>query len=190
MTRSLPISTIDDLLYLARTNDLSSLRALLSTTATAHNLSLPTILSRTLDPDTHNTPLHMAAANGHTETIQFLLSLLPPPALVNAQNLAGNTPLHYACLNGHVKVAKILLAAGADRGVVNQAGYSAVDEAERSGMEVLGEGTEGGENEARAKAKGGEEGEGNGETGTGKKGSYEAEGIEGEIQKLEIGELL
>ncbi|MCJ1377790.1 hypothetical protein MMC17_000886 [Xylographa soralifera] len=150
--------TIDDILYFARTNSVSDLSDLLFSTATVSKTTPSTILLKVRDPNTYNGPLHMAAANGHTETIHLLLSHdLPvlsddklvaqsnhasssvpaPGSLISARNLAGNTALHYACLNGHLEAAKLLLAAGADPTVVNNAGHDAIYEAEANGKEEV-----------------------------------------------------
>lgn len=52
---------IDDILYFARTNSITDLTDVLSTTATS-----AAILQAAIDPDTGNSALHMASANGHT----------------------------------------------------------------------------------------------------------------------------
>ncbi|MCJ1284480.1 hypothetical protein MMC26_003812 [Xylographa opegraphella] len=149
--------TIDDVLYFARTNSVSDLSDLLHSTAITYNTTPSTILVNAYDPDTHNGPLHMAAANGHTGVIHHLLSfelLLPsnepiapsnhpsssvtaPSSLISVRNLAGNTALHYACLNGHLEAAKVLLAAGADPTIINNAGHDAIYEAEANGKEEV-----------------------------------------------------
>jgi len=46
------------------------------------------------------TPLHMAAQNGHTQTV---LALIEKGAKVSAMNYEGNTPLHMAAQNGHTQ---------------------------------------------------------------------------------------
>ncbi|MCJ1398979.1 hypothetical protein MMC11_002181 [Xylographa trunciseda] len=212
ISAGLPLSpdTIGDVLYYARTNSVSDLTDLLSSTATAHNTTPANILLNTRDPDTHNGPLHMAAANGHIEIIHLLLSCDPSatsynaplalsnrassstPALhslISARNLAGNTALHYACLNGHLEAAKLLLAAGADPTIVNNAGHDAIYEAEANGKEevsrwVLMEG------------KGLEKAVGSGEDRTSRNGEGEESkeerdgenGVENQMEGLGIGE--
>jgi len=54
-------------------------------------------------------PLHVAAANGHTQVVKVLLA---NGADVNIFH--HDKPLHYAAMNGHIEVAEILLARGAD----------------------------------------------------------------------------
>ena len=63
---------IDDLLYLARTNESSELRSELAAIKEAHmtargmRTSEADILLAAVDPETGNNVFHMAAANGHT----------------------------------------------------------------------------------------------------------------------------
>ncbi|XWS71257.1 hypothetical protein CRYUN_Cryun03dG0122900 [Craigia yunnanensis] len=47
------------------------------------------------------TVLHMAAANGHLDIVEYLIG---SGVDVNASNVENNTPLHWACLNGHVEI--------------------------------------------------------------------------------------
>ncbi|KAL6722290.1 ankyrin repeat-containing protein [Lecanora helva] len=147
-TATLPTLTedvIDDLLYLARVGETGALTT--SIDAIAKNLpsTPPSILAAAVDPNSGNGLLHMASANGHTETLESLLSLSPtsnnsttispqpsPPKL-NIRNSSGNTPLHWAAVNGHVGAVKILVEAGADVTVLNKAGHDAVYEAEDAG---------------------------------------------------------
>ena len=55
---------IDDLLYLARIDDLDSLKAGIHTIALAQNASPEDILTATIQPISGNSLMHMAAANG------------------------------------------------------------------------------------------------------------------------------
>lgn len=65
-----------------------------------------------------NTALHMAAANGHTEMVSFILAAVENNAeYVNRLNVDGNTALHWSCLNGHADIVRALLGAGADHTV-------------------------------------------------------------------------
>ncbi|KAL8711463.1 MAG: hypothetical protein Q9220_004121 [cf. Caloplaca sp. 1 TL-2023] len=153
---------IDDLLYLARTNDLSEFKTTISLLAQEHNASITDIGKVTIDPDTGNGILHMAAGNGCMDVLDFVFSAqdsttphTAPSLNPNLQNLAGNTPLHYAALNQQLSAIKCLVAAGADPGVKNRAGHDSIFEAERKewveGVEYL------------LKAAGAGEGHGNGE---------------------------
>ncbi|KAF9379874.1 hypothetical protein CPB97_008706 [Podila verticillata] len=76
------------------------------------------------------TPLHMAAANGHLDVIEYLISIISPEA-VNIQNEQGNTALHWAATNGHAKAVECLITKGkADYKLKNAAGHTAMLEAE------------------------------------------------------------
>ena len=55
------------------------------------------------------TPLHLAACNGHSETVEFLLS---KGAEVNAEEKDRATPLHIASHNGHPEVARMIINKG------------------------------------------------------------------------------
>ncbi|MCJ1290639.1 hypothetical protein MMC34_002181 [Xylographa carneopallida] len=214
----LPPDTIDDVLYFARTNSISDLSELLSSTAIANNTNPFTILFNIHDPDTHNGPLHMAAANGHKEIIHLLLSYesTSPPrdkaaattnhvsscgsvlsSLISARNLAGNTALHYACLNGHLEAAKLLLAAGADPTVTNNAGHDAIYEAEANGKDEVsrwvlmeGKGLETAVGSGNDRKSGNGRGEAEGERG--ERGEEEEGGqrigVESEMEGPDIGE--
>jgi len=57
------------------------------------------------------TPLHIAAATGHTGFVQYLLDAKVP---VNVKDVSSSTPLHEAVRNGRIDCAGLLLAAGAD----------------------------------------------------------------------------
>ena len=57
------------------------------------------------------TPLHLAAAAGHTEAVKALLALGANPA---ARGARGATPLHEAAGKGHLAVVQALLDGGAD----------------------------------------------------------------------------
>lgn len=62
-----------------------------------------------------NTALHMASANGHLETVNFILSACSGNMdFINQKNDAQNTALHWSCLNGHYDVTRLLLDHGAD----------------------------------------------------------------------------
>ncbi|KAL8852437.1 MAG: hypothetical protein Q9221_002667 [Calogaya cf. arnoldii] len=132
---------IDDLLYLARTNDVHDLKAGIEAIARTQQTSSENVILATIDPDNGNGLLHMASANGCLDVLQHLLpsppSSVPSPLNVNLPNTSGNTPLHWAALNGHLDAVKILLGAGADPTIRNVAGYDAVYEAERSGKQEV-----------------------------------------------------
>ncbi|PPD66744.1 hypothetical protein GOBAR_DD36379 [Gossypium barbadense] len=70
--------------------------------------------------------LHMAAANGHLDIVEYLIGR---GVDVNASNVENNTPLHWACLNGHVEVVKKLVSAGANVSLLNSHERTPIDEA-------------------------------------------------------------
>ncbi|CAL8583928.1 ankyrin repeat-containing protein [Xanthoria parietina] len=129
---------IDDLLFLARTNDIHDLKAGIEAIARTHRTSSANVILATVDADSGNGLLHYASANGCLDILQYLLpSSTPSPLNTNLPNTSGNTPLHWAALNGHLDAIKILLAAGADPAILNVAGHDAVYEAERSGKQEV-----------------------------------------------------
>ena len=56
------------------------------------------------------TALHKAAAGGHKDVVQLLLS---KGALVDAMDMRENTPLHLAASGGHTSIVELLLSKGA-----------------------------------------------------------------------------
>lgn len=136
---------IDDLLYLARVNDVHDLKAGVEAIAQANSTTPQNITLSTIDPESRNGLLHMACANNCLDVLQYLL---PPPSAgddagqsvhlnINLQNSSGNTPLHWAAMNGHLEAVKLLVNHGADASVKNVAGYDAVFEAERAGKDEV-----------------------------------------------------
>ncbi|KZF20256.1 ankyrin [Xylona heveae TC161] len=145
MSFTLTEDEIDDLLYFARAGEADDLVSTLKELATAKGLSSPgPILSQARDEHSGNSVLHMAAANGFTQLVTSVLALLPETseerkAVLAHRNSSGNTPLHWAAVNGHLETVKALVDAGADVGIMNNAGLDAVFEAERGGKdEVVG----------------------------------------------------
>jgi hypothetical protein len=133
---------IDDILYIARANELPELAPYLTYLSQKYSTTPYAILLSSTDSETQNTPLHYAAANGHLDLINSLLSHFSSssassdesePSLapfINRQNSSGNTALHWASLNGHLAIVKVLLEQGADASILNSAGHDAVYEAE------------------------------------------------------------
>jgi hypothetical protein len=142
---------IDEVLYLARTNEAAELESYLSEVSAQTKRSKAEILIAAIDPYSKNSALHYGAANGHNGTVSAssilysiyltgsidIIKLLfststekPAPEFLNAVNESGNTPLHWAALNGHLESVKLLIQSGADVTIINRAGHDAVYEAE------------------------------------------------------------
>ena len=68
-----------------------------------------------------DTPLHLAAANGHAAVATLLID---NKADINAKNNSGYTPLHLAALNGKEAVATLLIAKGAQVNAKDKYGYT------------------------------------------------------------------
>lgn len=101
----------DNVIYDARTGDIDSLKAIFTDEVD------PSVLPHIKDEYSLATPIHMAAANGHTEVIKYLLSLLSKDdakALVNKRNESGNTALNWAAYNGHKETVEVLCDYGGD----------------------------------------------------------------------------
>mmetsp|Transcript_14658 Transcript_14658/g.22771 ORF Transcript_14658/g.22771 Transcript_14658/m.22771 type:complete len:145 (+) Transcript_14658:148-582(+) len=71
-----------------------------------------------------HTPLHMSAANGHTEAMGVLIK---EKADLDSQTISGNTPLHLSAMGGHQDSCKALISQGADVRKVNKKGSSIAD---------------------------------------------------------------
>ena len=63
-----------------------------------HFPSAQSALIEYVQPDTGNTGLHMASANGHTNIVKLLVLQYGHSF---AKNSSGNSPLHWAAANGH-----------------------------------------------------------------------------------------
>ncbi|MES3003737.1 MAG: ankyrin repeat domain-containing protein [Pseudomonadota bacterium] len=75
------------------------------------------------------TPLHYAATGGHVAIIELLLE---NHAYIDAESPNGTTPLMMAAQYGSTQAVKLLLESGADPGLRNQLGLSALDFAQRA----------------------------------------------------------
>lgn len=76
MAPNLSEDEIDDLIYLARAGEDAELAWMLKELAVREGVTEEEVLEATRD-DSQATCLHMAAANGNSKTVTFLLSLLP-----------------------------------------------------------------------------------------------------------------
>ena len=72
-----------------------------------------------------DTPLHNAAANGHSKVVEMLIQGKADVNVVGGW--AGGTPLHWAVEGGHGDVVKILLGNGADRKKADEYGKTPAD---------------------------------------------------------------
>lgn len=77
-----------------------------------------------LDEGNGNTPLHIAAQNGHEEIVKLIISI-GGKAVLNVQNQSGNTPLHMAVEYDYYASSKVLVDAGADVSIENFANIPA-----------------------------------------------------------------
>lgn len=81
----------------------------------AHAVNIP-------DPNNGNTPIHIAAQNGHNELVKLLIR---KKADLNAKNGKGNTGLHMAIGYDYYETAMLLINNGADQEIVNEMGVPA-----------------------------------------------------------------
>ncbi|PBK78418.1 L-asparaginase [Armillaria solidipes] len=115
----------------AARNDTSSIRFCLDSSSTPSGYSevdSPSVdapqygniaggLVNSLEPGSGRSPLHIAALNGHIESVNVLLQ---SGALVHLRDTLGHTPLYYAARQGHRDVVGVLVQVGASLGGMDE----------------------------------------------------------------------
>lgn len=77
--------------------------------------------------------LHVAAENGKSKVVKYIIGLDQQKRMVNEQDVDGNTPLHLATKNWHPKVVSMLTwDDGVNLKTLNNGGFTALDIAEKS----------------------------------------------------------
>ncbi|KAL7751917.1 ankyrin repeat-containing protein [Sorochytrium milnesiophthora] len=133
MTQSVDVG---ELVACARYGELAELQEEVARRCSDHSGWSTSKVLALADPQTGNTALHMAAANGHADVVQYLLEHLATPD-VNARNSGGNTALHWCAVNGHLQVAEMLIKAGASVTAKNDAGKTPIYDAQLNGHEKV-----------------------------------------------------
>ena len=81
-----------------------------------------------------NSPLHVAAKNGHGAIVRLLLER---GADVSAKNILTNTPLHAAAAEGHALIVQLLLQRGADISAKKSDGFTPLHLGSSEGHEAV-----------------------------------------------------
>lgn len=102
--------------------------ALMTAADTADNNALELLLAGGIPPDIQEqtislTALALAAANGHRDTVQLLLS---HDAAIDTRNFKGRTALMAAAGNGHSDTVRVLLNSGAQINITDSDGWTAL----------------------------------------------------------------
>ncbi|KAK5656687.1 hypothetical protein OQA88_4233 [Cercophora sp. LCS_1] len=132
MAPQLSEDEVDDLIYLARTGDNDELKSLLLTIVEREKILPAEVLIAAKD-EGKSTCLHMAAANGHLDTVTLLLSHFASrpkeekQAYLDAPNEYGNAGLHWASMSGHLPIVKVLVEEGASVALPNDKNYIPLD---------------------------------------------------------------
>ncbi|KAG5939621.1 hypothetical protein E4U53_007760 [Claviceps sorghi] len=132
MAPKLSEEEIDDVLYFSRVGENGDLNECLLELAERERVSEAEILVGTRN-EGKSTALHMAAGNGHVETVRRLLQCFDgrpqgeKQAYVDEANEHGNTGLHWAALGGHLDTVKLLMEHGASPALANESNYVPLD---------------------------------------------------------------
>lgn len=99
-----------DLFEAARTGDTGKMREVLERRAALAGTAVTKAQSKQAPALPEGaTPLHLAAAGGHFDAVDLLLSCKVD---VNATDILGRTPLHLAAMGDHVQVLELLIDSG------------------------------------------------------------------------------
>ena len=102
MRRRWAVANMADLHQAARHGDVAEIRRLVAAGVDVNEVD---------EAYGGETPLHIAAYNGHVEAVQTLVQL---SAGIEAKNVNGATPLHYAAIDGEVEAVKTLVQLSAN----------------------------------------------------------------------------
>lgn len=83
--------------------------------------------------ESRQSPLHLAARQGHEKTV---IALLDHEAVIDLSDKNKNTALHHAAARGHVAVANLLLQSEASVKILNVAGQTCFDVAIENSEDV------------------------------------------------------
>lgn len=75
------------------------------------------------DTTNGNSPIHIAAQNGHTEVCKYLIE---KKCDLNAKNMKGNTAIHMSVGYDYFESAMVLINGGADQEIENDLGFIAI----------------------------------------------------------------
>ena len=149
-----------DLLFLARTDEVSDFKSDVTTLSQRDGRSCAQVVAAARDPQTGNSAAHYAAANGHVKVLQYLAQAEQDGqhavdivgggnetssfGLFGVTNNQGSTPLHYAAVNAKqssiqalLRHMSLLVQDNKVRdyvGIRNHAGRTAKNEAESQGQ--------------------------------------------------------
>ncbi|KAG9252253.1 ankyrin repeat-containing protein YAR1 [Emericellopsis atlantica] len=133
MAPKLSEEEIDDLIYCARAGEDAELTETVAALAEREKVTPAEVIIAAKDESRKSTTLHMAAGNGHLETVRKLLGYFAErpsdekQAFLDEPNEHGNTGLHWAALGGHLSVVKLLMEQGASPALANEQNYVPLD---------------------------------------------------------------